>query len=128
MNILIKIIGVCIITAFLSGMLKKHHPEYAFLLVVCASSVILAFLLNSFKSVFEGITNIMNLSGINSVYGELVLKIIGIACVSEYTSALFYDANETAMGKKIELSGKLIILLISLPVIKRLSELILTIN
>ena len=128
MSILIKIIGVCVITAFLSALLRKNHPEYAFLLIVCASSVMLAYLFNSFKTVFEGITGLMNLSGINSAYGELILKIMGIACLSEYISALFYDANETAMGKKIELAGKLVILLISLPVIKRLSELILTIN
>ncbi len=128
MSILIKIIGVSLIAVFLSILLKKTHPEYALAVILCAASLILSYLFGAFKTVFEGIQEMMNLSEIDPGYAELILKIMGIAFLSEYTSALFFDAGETAMGKKVELAGKLIILLISLPVIKRLSELIMTIN
>ncbi len=128
MSILIKIIGVSLITVFLSVILKKTHPEYSLAMTVCAASIIIVFLFDAFKTVFESVREIIALSGVESVYAELILKIMGIAYLSEYTAALFYDAGETAMGKKVELSGKLIILLVSLPVIKRLAELIMTIK
>ncbi|MBE7028900.1 MAG: stage III sporulation protein AD [Clostridia bacterium] len=127
MNILIKVIMVGVISVFLSSIIKKQHPEYALAINVGASVIILIFLSDFFTLVFDNINSIMEKSGINPDYIVTILKIIGIAYLSEYTSALFYDANESAMGKKVELAGKIIIFIITLPVINSLSELIVSI-
>ncbi|MBE7021001.1 MAG: hypothetical protein E7411_06190 [Ruminococcaceae bacterium] len=128
MSLIIKIIGVCTIAVFLSLLIKKNHPEYSLAITMCAASVVFAFLFTALKTALDSVNELMVLSGLDTGYVSLILKIMGIAYLSEYISALFYDAGESAMGKKVELSGKVIILVISLPVIKRLTELILTVN
>lgn len=127
MSILVKVIMTCVITAFLSSILSKNHPEYTVALIIASSVIILGFLLDSFTLVFESINSYMENAGINPKYIEIILKIIGIAYLSEYSAAVFYDANETAMAKKIELAGKIIIFIIIIPVISSLSDLILSI-
>lgn len=127
MNVLIKIISIGTITVFLSSILKKNNPEYAIALIIASSLIILTFLMDSFTLVFDSVNKYMETAGINPKYIEIILKIIGIAYLSEYCAAMFYDANETAMGKKIEMAGKVIIFIITIPVISSLSDLILSI-
>ncbi len=127
MSILIKIIIIGIITVLLSALLKKYHPEYSIILVIVSSIIILAFLADSFNIVFDKMNAILTDAKINPSYIETIVKIIGIAYLSEYMAALFYDANESAMAKKVELAGKIIIFLITLPVISSLSEMIISI-
>lgn len=127
MSILIKIIVIGIITVLLSALLKKYHPEYSIVLIIVSSAIILVFLSDSFKTVFDNMNTVLTDAKINPEYIEAIVKIMGIAYLSEYMSALFYDANESAMAKKIELAGKIIIFLITLPVITSLSEMIISI-
>lgn len=127
MSILIKIIVIGIITVLLSALLKKYHPEYSIVLIIVSSAIILVFLSDSFKTVFDNMNTVLTDAKINPDYIEAIVKIMGIAYLSEYMSALFYDANESAMAKKIELAGKIIIFLITLPVITSLSEMIISI-
>ena len=127
MSILFKVIIIGIITVLLSALLKKYHPEYSIILVIVSSVIILVLLADSFTTVFDNINAILNDAKINPKYIETIVKIIGIAYLSEYMAALFYDANESAMAKKVELAGKIIIFLITLPVITSLSEMIISI-
>lgn len=127
MSILFKVIIIGIITVLLSALLKKYHPEYSIILVIVSSVIILVLLADSFTTVFDNINAILNDAKINPKYIETIVKIIGIAYLSEYMAALLYDANESAMAKKVELAGKIIIFLITLPVITSLSEMIISI-
>lgn len=127
MSILVKIIIIGLITVLLSALLKKYHPEYSIILVIVSSVIILAFLADSFTTVFDNINAILVDANVNPDYIEAIVKIMGIAYLSEYMAALFYDANESAMAKKVELAGKIIIFLITLPVITSLSGMIISI-
>lgn len=127
MNILVKIISIGMVTAFLSAVIKKYHPEYAVALITIASIIIFYILIDSFSIIFSNISDMMNESGIKTAYIETILKIVGIAYLSEYCAAVLYDANETAIAKKVELAGKIVIFIITIPVIQSLMQLILSI-
>ena len=124
MNALFKIISLGTIVVFLNSVLKKEKPEYAILIIIVAGAVSLSYLSGYFKIIIESIKTIMENSGVKPVYVETILKIISIAYLSEYTAAVFYDANESAIGKKVEIAGKILIFVITLPVITSLANLI----
>ena len=126
MTILFKIIAVGIITVLISGVLKKHNPEYALGISVAASAICFIFLSDFFYMIFDNIESILNKTGINSVYTKTVLKITVVAFLSEYTASFFYDAGESTMAKKVELAGKIIILIITMPVINSLTDIIIS--
>jgi len=126
MSIIYKIITVAIVTAFLNSVLKKSHREYTVALSITASAIIFYFIADSFSAVFDSIKKMMSDTNIELSYVTSILKIIGIAYLSEYTGAMLEDAGETAVAKKVEMAGKVLIFLITLPVLEALLSLILS--
>ena len=53
-----------------------------------------------------------------------MLKITGIAILTEFAVSICNDAGESAIATKIDLGGKIIIISISIPIIVALLELI----
>ena len=66
-------------------------------------------------------------SGINSEYLSILLKITGIAMLTEFAVSICNDSGESAIANKIDLGGKIIIISISIPIIVALIELIISI-
>ena len=57
----------------------------------------------------------------------ILLKITGIAFLTEFAVSICNDSGETAIANKIDLGGKIIIIAISIPIISALLELIIKI-
>jgi stage III sporulation protein AD len=47
----------------------------------------------------------------------IVLKIIGIAYICEFAVQILKDTGETSLSSKVELAGRVLIIVLSLPVI-----------
>jgi len=56
--------------------------------------------------------------------GNIILKIFGISMIVETTADICRDANENTIASKIELIGKVEILIITLPLIKEILKII----
>ena len=70
------------------------------------------------------LTTLSNKTGLNSEYLKILLKITGIAILTEFAVSICNDAGESAIATKIDLGGKIIIISISIPIIVALLELI----
>ena len=70
------------------------------------------------------LTSLNNKTGLNSEYLGILLKITGIAILTEFAVSICNDAGESAIATKIDLGGKIIIISISIPIIVALLELI----
>ena len=82
----------------------------------------------------EKITNIINLlqnyaskTYINQKFLEILLKITGIAFITEFAVSICSDAGEKAIASKIEIGSKVIIISMSIPIITSLLELVMEI-
>ena len=77
----------------------------------------------------EGIINLLktisNKSGINSEFLGLLLKITGIAILTEFGVTICKDAGEGTIASKIEIGSKVIIISMSIPIISSVLEVIL---
>jgi stage III sporulation protein AD len=71
--------------------------------------------------ILEDIAGLVNA---DSQYISLILKIIAIAYIAEFGSQICADAGESAIASKIELAGKILILIVSTPVLYGLVHLI----
>ncbi|MFY9520125.1 MAG: stage III sporulation protein AD, partial [Caldicoprobacterales bacterium] len=85
------------------------------------------FVVSSLSVVIETISNLFNKSNMDSVYITTILKVIGIAYLADFGAQLCKDAGESAIAAKIELGGKILILLLAIPILTALMELILKI-
>ena len=64
---------------------------------------------------------------LNSEFLGILIKITGIAILSEFTTSICKDAGEGAIATKVDLGGKIIIMSMSIPIISSLLETILKI-
>ncbi len=124
---IIKIIGIGLISLIIIIIIKEYRPEFAIYISVIAGILIIAFSLDKLTGIINILITLSNKTGINSQYLEILLKITGIAILTEFAVSICNDAGESAIATKIDLGGKIIIISISIPIIVALLELIIKI-
>ena len=59
---------------------------------------------------------------VSNEYLGTVLKIVGIAVLTQFSSDICRDSGQTALAANVEFAGKLMIAVLSLPMAKTLLE------
>lgn len=122
---IVQIVAVGIIGAVLALTLKKLSPELALCISIATCVVIFIMIMPVLGNGLTMIKNISALVDTDKSSINVVLRIIGIAYVSEFGAQACVDAGETSIASKIELSGKLLIIVASAPVLLDLIDLVL---
>jgi len=73
------------------------------------------------------LTSLANQTAINNEFLKLLIKITGIAFLTEFAVSICKDAGESAIASKVDIGGKVIIVSMSIPIIAGLMETILKI-
>lgn len=119
---MVKVAVIGIIAVFLAMAVKKDKQEFAMLIILAASLLILGLALSKINDVMNVIHMAEDYLGNNSVYIGILLKMVGITYVAEFSSNLCRDAGFGAVGNQIEFFGKIMIIAVSMPVIKSLLQ------
>ncbi|TCP31176.1 stage III sporulation protein AD [Scopulibacillus darangshiensis] len=96
--------------------LKEQKPAFAFLLTVFVGALIFIFLIGQISSVLDMLKKLAVSAGLNLIYVETILKIIGIAYIAEFGVQITKDAGQGSLASKIELAGKILILVLAIPI------------
>lgn len=124
---IIKIIGVGLISLIIIIILKQYKPDFAIYISILAGAIIILLVMDKLSSIVSLLTSIQNRSNTNNQFLVILLKITGIAFLTEYASSICNDAGESAISAKIDLGGKVLIVALSIPIIQALLELIIRI-
>ncbi len=124
---IIKIIGIALIALIIIIMLKQYRPEYAIFISILTGALILFLVMDRLTGIINLIQSIQNKYSINTQFIALLIKITGIAFLSEFAVSICKDSGEAAIANKIELGSKIIIISMSIPIISSLLEIILKI-
>src|SRR5699024_518883 len=122
---IVQIVLIGIIATLLYIILKDIHPSFAFFLVLITSILILFIVIQQISVIIRLLQSLGNKASINSFYVESIFKIIGIAYITELGSNITKDAGLQSVASKIELAGKIFILLLAIPIISAVVEVIL---
>ncbi|MEK3797721.1 stage III sporulation protein AD [Peribacillus sp. FSL H8-0477] len=117
-----KIAGVALIATFLALILKEQKPNFAFLLIVFVGCSIFLFLADKIYEIIKMLESLAVNAHVNMMYMETILKIIGIAYIAEFASQITKDAGQGSLASKIELSGKILILAMAIPILTVIIE------
>ncbi len=82
-------------------------------------------LIDQIHSILQMIERVASESKVSNVYVETLLKIIGIAYIAEFGAQITKDAGQGAIASKIELAGKILILVMAIPILTVVIETIL---
>jgi len=95
---------------------------FAFLIAAATGIVIFMLLIGKIGAVIEVLKRLAENSGMESIYLKTVLKIIGIAYIAEFGAQIVRDAGQESIASKIELAGKVLILVLAIPIISIIIE------
>ena len=127
MEEIIKIIGIGLIALVIIIILKQYKPEYAIYVSIIAGILILFLAIEKITGIINLLQSISEKTYINKTFLTILLKITGIAFLTEFAVSVCSDAGEKAIASKIEIGSKVIIITMSLPIITSLLELIIEI-
>ena len=122
---IIKIIGVGLIALIIIIIVKQYRPEFTMYVSVAAGIIILLLVMDKLSAIINLLTNLANRTSINNEFIFLIIKITGIAILTEFASSVCKDSGETAIASKVDMGGKIIIIAMSIPIIASLLETIL---
>lgn len=114
---IIQIVGFGLLATILITIIKGTRPDMATNVSIVAGIAIFGFLLVRIGTVFRVLTDLATASGIEWVYLKSVLKVVGVAYVAGFGAQVCRDAGEGAIAQKLELAGKVIIMVIAVPII-----------
>jgi stage III sporulation protein AD len=123
---IIQIVGFGLVAAFLALVLKEQKANFAFLITLMVGAGIFLFLIDKIGQVITMVQRLAVNANVNMVYVETLLKIIGIAYIAEFGAQITRDAGEGAIASKIELGGKILILVMAIPILTVIIETVLT--
>jgi stage III sporulation protein AD len=119
---MIQIVGLGMLAAVLTLILKEHKPLFAFLLALVVGVIIFLFLLDQISAIVRMLEQLAEQTSINLVFLKTVLKIIGIAYIAEFGAQIVRDAGLDSVAAKIELAGKVLIMVMAIPIITVIIE------
>ena len=122
---ILKIIAIGLITAICAVVLKQVKPELVILVVITGSVLILFMIIRAVGGVLVDYKSLLDKTALNNGVFITVLKIIGVGYLVEFAGDICTDAGVPSVSSKILLAGKILILVLCLPIIKNLLEVIL---
>lgn len=124
---ILQIVGLGIVATILIIVLKAQKPEIAVQVSIITGVVVFLLIASKLSAVVDLINDYARKANIDMAYLAILLKIIGIAYIAEFGAEVCRDAGESSIASKIELAGKVIIVVLAVPIITSLLELIIKI-
>ena len=119
---IIKIIGIAFIAVIIIVILKQYRPEFAIYASIIAGVLILTLASGTLSGIIDMINSISSKTNINSDFLVILIKITGIAILTEFAVSICKDSGESAIASKVDIGGKIIIISMSIPIINALID------
>lgn len=124
---ILKIVGLGLCATFLVLLLNEYKiSKFNLAVTIFVSCVLFLILLDKVQYLLDEIQKLALQANVKNVYVETLLKIIGIAYIAEFGAQITKDAGQGSIASKIELGGKVLILVLAVPILTALIETILS--
>lgn len=122
-----KIVLIGIISTVIIVLIRDVKGELAVIIGLASSIIILLMVMNMLGDVVVTFNTIVTKTGISSSLFTAVLKVIGVGYIAEFAANIAEDANNKSVANKILFGGKVIIMLLALPIVEALVDIIIAI-
>ena len=123
---LTTILSMLLIAAFLTVRLRRYRPELAMGVGIVAGAIALLAVLKTAAPAVSQLQALLDGAALPQAYTAILFKALGICLLTQLTADACRDAGESALAAKAELSGKLLLLVLSLPLFEKITSLALS--
>ena len=123
-ELLVTAVGMLLCGALLSAVLRAQRPELALCLSLLAGALTVGLLLRQLTPLVAALRRMTALGGAGEDGLGVVLRGAGICLVTRLAADTCRDAGDTALAGKAELTGRILLLLLAVPLYERILTLI----
>lgn len=124
---IMKIVMVGIIATVLAVLLREERPEIAVVISIITGLVIFIFIISKLNSVMSVLKYFAAKANIDVLYFSIILKVIAIAYITEFGAQICRDAGEGTIASKVEFAGKVLIMVLAIPILAALMDIMIKI-
>jgi stage III sporulation protein AD len=108
----------------LAVILREEKPEIALQVSIVTGLIIFVFVITKLSSVLNVLKYFASKTNIDLLYFTIILKVIAIAYITEFGAQVCKDAGEGSIASKIEFGGKVLIMIMAIPILAALMDVI----
>ena len=127
MEIIFKILAIALITSIASLIVRPVRNDFAVMIALTGGVVILVLVLSYLTGIFDTIKNVIDTTGVSSGLYSLILKIVGIGYLVEFTAGVCSETGNSGLGDKVLLGGKVVMMVMALPIVTSILQIIMEI-
>ena len=114
---MVQVVGIGMTAVLLILVVRRSHPELAVQITIVVAGIVFFLVLDKLRMIIDLFTEMARRAGIGEMYLVILLKMIGISYLVEFGVQVCRDAGEGAIASKVELAGKVMILVMAVPII-----------
>ena len=96
---------------------RQQRPEYALLIGFALSILVFSYVLGMAGRLLEEFAGLQQYLGDSKGYLGILMKVVGITYLCEFSAGICKDAGFSAVSDQIEILGKLSVLFAGLPIL-----------
>lgn len=121
---ILKIVAVALTGVMTASLMKAINKDISLYIVLATIIIILLEVFDKLSGIFAFMESVYGSITYGREFFPVVLKILAIAYITDFTAQLCKDAGETSIGSKVELAGKVIIFYAAMPILTAILDLI----
>lgn len=121
---LIAVAMISVIIVLMAIKIKDMDAGYGVLLSIAGGVMVMYFVISRFRQLADYLDRLTSYVTVNITYIDVILKMIGLAYVCQFSSDICKDAGYNAIASQVEMTGKLSLILLSMPVLMSVIDLV----
>ena len=115
---MVRVLGVAVAGTLLAVTLARHNGSYGLLTGIATGVLLLVMLLGETEELEISLREMAGRGKLSSEYLSRVVRILGLACLTEAGSRICRDGGQGNIALKVELCGRAMILCAMLPAVR----------
>ncbi len=124
MDIIFKIIAIGLISCVAAMIVRPVRSDFSIIIGIAGGLIIIAMIINYFTGIISTLKDIIGITGLNSSIYTILLKIIAIGYLIDFSAGICSETGNSWLGDKIILGGKVVIMVMALPIITNILNII----
>ena len=122
--IFLRIVAAVIVFCVICLVVKHIRPEFTPLVLLCSVIIVFTLILEKLNLLIEYVTDMVSLSDIvDDEYIFLLIKVLGITLITKIASEMCKDSGNSVLAVSVEFAGKVMVLIMCMPLFKIIVEL-----
>lgn len=114
---IMQVVAIAVVATVLILVIRQEKPELAVQVSMVAGLIIFGLIVWKLIEILNVLERLAVRADLNMVFLGTLLRILGIAYVAELGTQVCKDAGESALAFKVSMAGKVMVLILAVPII-----------